>query len=132
VIFIDTGAFVGRYLVRDQHHRDATRSWKRVGKEQLFTSNLVLSETITLLGRWTRPGFAAERARSLLRSERLRILRSGLQDELDAVDLLEKFADQKASFVDCVSFVLMRKRGIERVFTFDRHFRAAGYRVWPG
>jgi len=35
------------------------------------------------------------------------------------------------SFTDCVSFSLMRRYKLSRVFTFDRHFAAAGFTVWP-
>lgn len=133
MIFVDTGAFLARYLGRDQHHGQAVKAWQRLGKDAVrpATSNFVLDETFTLLGRWAGYAFAAERARALLRSDLLRILRPGEQDELDAVELFEKYADQQASFTDCVSFALMRRHGIERAFTFDRHFRAAGFRLWP-
>jgi predicted nucleic acid-binding protein len=131
VIFVDSGAILARYLVRDQHHADAVRGWERARPERLFTSNLVLAETFTLLARWAGGAFAAERARTLLRSERMEVLRAGLAEELEAVPLLEKYADQKVSFTDCVSFVLMRRQGIDRAFSFDRHFPAAGFRLWP-
>ena len=48
-----------------------------------------------------------------------------------AIDTLEKYADQKITFTDCVSFVLMKKEGIKRAFSFDFHFRLAGYEVVP-
>ena len=134
MIFVDTGAFLARYLGRDQHHAAAVKAWRRLSKETLppATSNFVLNETFTLLGRWAGYPFAADRARALLHSDLLRILRPGEQDELDAVELFEKYADQQVSFTDCISFVLMRKHGVEHAFTFDRHFRAAGFRLWPG
>jgi predicted nucleic acid-binding protein len=131
VIFVDTGAFLARYLARDQHHEDAVRAWKRAREERLFTSNLVLAETFTLLARWAGGSFAAERAMSILQSERMAILRPGAAEELEAVPGLEKYADQRVSFTDCVSFVLMRKQGVQRAFSFDRHFVAAGFRLWP-
>ncbi len=131
MILVDTGAFLARYLARDQHHADAVRGWARAGKERLFTSSLVLAETFTLLARWAGGGFAAERARSILASERMAILRPGLAEEQEAIPLLERYADQKTSFTDCISFVLMRKQGIERAFSFDRQFVAAGFRLWP-
>lgn len=34
-------------------------------------------------------------------------------------------------FIDCISFVLMRSRRIKRVFSFDRHFDAAGFQRMP-
>ena len=134
MIFVDTGAFLARHLARDQHHVEALEGWRRLEKGRLkpVTSNFVLDEAVTLLGRWAGNDFAAKRARSWFHSELLEILRPGPGDELAAVELLERLADQDVSFTDCISFVLMRGHGIERAFTFDRHFRAAGFSIWPG
>jgi len=133
VIFLDTGAFVARYARRDGQHSRATRAWAEIEKlrNACFTSNFVLDETFTLLGRQTSYAFAAERARALLGSKALTILRPDAEDELAALDLFARFADQKVSFTDCTSFALMRRHRLSRVFTFDRHFVAAGFEVLP-
>ena len=133
MIFIDTGALVARYVPRDEHHGSAKRRWLEVERDRVrcFTSNSVLDETFTLLGRRASYAFAAERARSLLASTALTILRPDAADELKAVDLFSKFADQKVSFTDCVSFALMRRHDLNRAFTFDRHFADAGFEVVP-
>jgi predicted nucleic acid-binding protein len=134
MIFIDTGPFLARYLARDQHHEAAVRGWEQIGKKgwRCLTTSFVVDETITLLARRVGAPFAAERARAILTSERLTIHRPGAEDELAALDLLEKLGDQSVSFTDCVSFVTMRARGVEQAFSFDRHFRAAGFTLWPG
>jgi len=130
LIFVDTGAFLARHLARDQYHERAVAAWGRI-RGRIATSNLVLAETFTLLGRWADYVFAAGRARVILASAALSVLRAGSEEESEAVDLFEKYADQRVSYTDCVSFVLMRRHGIERAFTFDRHFEAAGLRIWP-
>ena len=91
----------------------------------------MLDETFTLLGRRSTYAFAADRARALLSSAALTILRPDADDETAAVELFAKFADQQVSFTDCVSFVLMRRHRLERAFTFDRHFADAGFEVLP-
>ena len=48
------------------------------------------------------------------------------------LELFRRFADQKVSYTDCVSFVLMRRYAIVRAFAFDRHFIQAGFDLWPG
>ena len=132
MIFIDTGAFIARYLPLDQHHEAAVSLWKKMikARERILTSNFVLDETFTLLGRRAGYRFAAERARNILFSKALRILRPGRDEEMEALELFEKYADQNVSFTDCVSFVLMRRSRIERVFSFDRHFKNAGFSLW--
>jgi predicted nucleic acid-binding protein len=90
-----------------------------------------MEETFTLLGRRASYSFAADRARSLLSSGALTILRPDADDEEKAIELFGKFADQQVSFTDCVSFVLMRRNRLERAFTFDRHFASAGFEIMP-
>lgn len=132
LIFVDTGALLVRYLEKDQHHDRALRAWQRLEDvPRLVTSNFVLDELFTLLGRRASYAFAADRARHILSSERLEILRSDAETEAEAIDLFEKYADQKVSFTDCTSFALMRRHKIRQVFTFDRHFELAGFVSWP-
>jgi predicted nucleic acid-binding protein len=133
VIFIDTGAFVARHLGRDQHHAAALAGWQQLARRgwRCLTTSFVLDEAVTLLARRAGARFAADRARAILSSERLTIVRPTADDELVALELLEKFEDKDLSYTDCVSFVTMRARGIRRAFTFDRHFRDAGFALWP-
>jgi uncharacterized protein len=42
---------------------------------------------------------------------------------------MRKYADQGVSFTDCVSFAIMRRHKIRTAFTFDRHFKLAGFNV---
>ena len=133
MIYLDTGAFLARYLSRDQHHKKAVAAWVEIGRGGLrcFTSNFVLDETFTLLGRRAGYHFAAQRARLLYSSRVLTILRPGREDELEAVEDFEKFADQKVSFTDCISWILMRRNKLRRAFSFDEHYRMAGFELWP-
>jgi len=62
----------------------------------------------------------------------MEILRPTEDDEMKALAYFEKFADQGVGFTDCISFALMRRHRIKRVFTFDRHFALAGFEAVPG
>ncbi len=133
VVFIDTGAWIARYLRRDQYHSQALKSWKHIAKrqERCFTSNFVLNETFTYLARRSGPGFAVDKARNIYASRDLVILRPIEEEELAALDFFEKFGDQQISFTDSVSFALMSKHRLKRAFTFDRHFSMAGFSTFP-
>jgi hypothetical protein len=95
----------------------------------MFTSNHVLDEAWTLLARRAGYRFAADRAVNLYASDVIDILYSTRADELEAVRLFRKFADQSVSFTDCISFALMKRARIRTAFTFDRHFTQAGYQT---
>ncbi len=129
MVFIDTGAFLARYLARDAYHARALSVWKRLASTPCFTSNQVLDETVTLLARRAGYAFAASRAENIFGSAAMEVVYSTREDEIEAVRLLRKFADQRVSFTDCISFVLMKRFRIRTAFTFDQHFARAGFEV---
>ena len=133
MLFVDTGALLARYLKNDQYHAKAISAWKQVErrKERCVTTSFVFDEFFTLLARRTTYSFAAERARIIYSSNAISIIRPDREDEATAIDLFEKFSDQRVSFTDCISFVIMKRYRIRRVFCFDRAFAAAGFEVWP-
>lgn len=133
MIYIDTGALIARYVAKDNQHAEALSLWKTLdkNKDKLFTSNFVLDETFTLLGRKAGNQFAAERAKAIVSSEAFTILRPDKSNELEALKFFEKYADQMVSYTDCISFSLMREYKIKRAFTFDKHFDLAGFQTIP-
>lgn len=133
MIFIDTGAFIARYIEKDQYHERAVAFWGKLSlaSEKCFTSSFVLDETLTLLARRAGYSFASQRAHNIYSSQTLKILRPTHEDELKALEYFEKYADQRVSFTDCISFVLMRGERIKRAFSFDGHFERAGFTLCP-
>ncbi len=134
MIFIDTGAYIARYIEKDRLHEQAVLAWQeiRTTAEICFTSNFVLDETLTLLARRAGYKFACERASNIYASRSLTILRPTHESEIRALRYFEKYADQRVSFTDCVSFALMESARIKRVFSFDQHFALAGLVLLPG
>lgn len=128
-IFVDTGAFLAKELVADQHHEEAVRLWSKYYKEgvTLTSSEHVLDETVTLFTRRTNASWASSWGKDVMGAG-IEWLTTEPKDLLQAMDLLKKYADQALSFTDCLSFVLMRRNGIRDYFAFDRHFQAAGFR----
>ena len=132
-LFVDTGALVARVLPRDQYHRASRRGWESLEdvEVKLFSSEHVFDEAVSLLVRQAGAGYAARWARDHLASDEIVWLNTTRDDWHEALRWLEKFADQKASFTDCLSFSLMRREGLVAAFSFDRHFELAGFELWP-
>jgi uncharacterized protein len=128
LIFVDTSAFLAFYYLRDQYHTPAVQLWTAL-EPPAVTSNHVVDEFATALGRRVGSRFAADRVADLYASPVIDVLQSTRADELDAILWMRKYADQDISFTDCVSFALMRRRRIRTAFTFDRHFKLAGFEV---
>jgi predicted nucleic acid-binding protein len=51
--------------------------------------------------------------------------------EAEAEGILVKYVDQEFSYVDAVSFVIMKRQKIRRAFCFDKHFVTAGFMNIP-
>lgn len=129
LLFIDTGAFYSRYVVSDDYHQESLRLWQRIREEGIrcFTSNFVLSELITLLIYRFGIAKALQPAREIYASRAIQIVPVSLENELSALERLEKFSDQDFSMTDAVSFAVMEEKKLKQAFTFDHHFDIAGF-----
>ena len=58
-------------------------------------------------------------------------VRATAPDEASAWKLFRRRDDKDYSFTDCVSFVLMRRLGIDRAAALDDDFRREGFAVLP-
>ena len=59
----------------------------------------------------------------------IRILYADAAIQSQARGLFARYGSGGANAVDCVSFVIMRNPSIKKAFTFDEHFRAAGFEI---
>jgi uncharacterized protein len=64
-------------------------------------------------------------------SPRILKLYSSEDVETDAERILSKYLDQNFSYTDAVSFAIMKRKGIKKSFSFDRHFLIAGFANLP-
>jgi uncharacterized protein len=133
LIYVDTGAFLAKYLRDDQHHAESLAVWDRIerNKDRVCTSNVVINELATLMARRSTYSFAAETVRNLYDSDIFEILRPEREEEREAIRYFEKYADQEISFADCLSFAMMRTHKIQRAFAFDRHYDLPGFTRIP-
>jgi predicted nucleic acid-binding protein len=89
----------------------------------------VLVETLALVQR--RMGLEAVQT---LVSDMLPVLQVEWVDETEhwaGVQLLLSLGRRRVSLVDCVSFVQMRRLGLQKVFAFDTHFAEQGFVCLP-
>jgi predicted nucleic acid-binding protein len=125
--FVDTSFYIARIMPRDQWHEKAMRA-VRPGIA-FFTSAFVINETISLLQ--ARGLFSA--AISFLRETRLSqdvsIIYPDAVAQSEGWDLFARWGPAGANAVDCVSFAVMRRLSIRKAFTFDDHFRLAGFDI---
>jgi predicted nucleic acid-binding protein len=130
-IFIDTAAFLAVLNGDDRFHLPARRVWDEIlsSDSLLLSSNYVLLETTALL----QHRFGIEAVR-LFESDILPIIEIAWVDEIihqQGMSTLLVANRRELSLVDCTSFELMRRMGVEAAFTFDPHFREQGFMVLP-
>jgi len=128
-LFVDTGGWVAVQIPNDRWHAQAAAVLREAisGGVPLLTTNHVVGETYSLLVRAHGRPAAWKFLDGIARSSRLERLHVDEPTEGEAVELLRKYKDQPFSFVDGVSFAVMRRRRIRLALAFDRHFAAAGY-----
>lgn len=135
MIFVDTSFFAALLLPKDINHRRAAQAVEDLGQvrlsDVLLTTNNVVLETITV-ARYEGNHKTAVRAAELLYGGAMaRLYRTTAEDEAEAVAYLRRHRDQEYSAVDCLSFVVMLKQGINEALSFDSDF-AHRFVVRPG
>ncbi|MFB3882188.1 MAG: type II toxin-antitoxin system VapC family toxin [Armatimonadota bacterium] len=130
-VFVDSSAFLALLNSADRHHPAAAAVWEQLLSEaaDLRTSSYVVLETAAT----AQTRFGLESARAFLLDMAPSVLVHWVFEELhDAgVSVLIAAARRGLSLVDCVSFELMRERGIEKAFAFDPHFADQGFECLP-
>lgn len=118
-LFVDTSIW---YAAADSSDRSNARA-KGILKTggPLVTSDHVLVETWTLLHHKLQRN-AAERFWDALRAGVAAIEAVGLADLEVAWEIGSSWRDQDFSIVDCTSFAVMRRLGIDHVASLDEHF----------
>lgn len=117
-------------VATDSFHIDAGKMLDRCGSERVLTTNLVVGETWTLLRR--RDGHRAavlfiDRINDLSEDGDLTVHPVTAAEETAAWDWLRRHDEREYSFVDAVSFEVMRARQITEALAFDNDFAAAGF-----
>ncbi len=125
--FIDTSAFYALADPGDSRHADAVALLRMDEHRSLLTTDRVLEETWTLLGRRKGHGVAVRVLRGLRASRRLRRLDVDLDLAAQAWAWLERHDERRYSFVDASSFAAMRREGVHEACAFDGDFTAAGF-----
>ena len=127
IAFVDTSAFLAVLDRDDRHNATACAKWRALIEQQavLVVTNYVLVETVALVQ--SRLGLEALR---VLCEDVLPLLQVEWVDEQThrtGMAGLLAASRRHLSLVDCVSFEVMRRLGINHAFAFDRHFREQGF-----
>ena len=126
-VFLDTVGLIAVWDRHDQWHAAAVEAWSRIIAEgtPLFATSYIIAECANAASR--RPyRSTVERPRATLAADaRLVFPNSGVWDTACAAYAIGQ--PGAPGLVDELSFVTMRRLGLNRAFTNDAHFRTAGF-----
>jgi predicted nucleic acid-binding protein len=131
--FVDTSAWIAISDRRDRFHAAAKAEQNRllIDRWTFITTNLVVSEAYVIIRRSGGHSQGMQFLQALRTSPRVARICSTEDLELEAEEILKNHQDQAFSYVDAVSFGVMRNRGVEHAFSFDRHFAAMKFKMLP-
>ena len=131
-LFVDTAAWIGLEVVNDQNHQAALQFRQRSGRTYRWvTTNWIIWETVTWLRRRVDHAAAVRFGERVWTSSRLDIVSVTSDHEASAWKIFRRYRDKDFGYVDCSSFAVMQALRIDVAFSFDTHFRQAGFQVLP-
>ena len=127
-VFADTAFFLALINPRDQYHRSAVQMNAALEMPLVTTAWVLLEFANAIAASRARERF--ERVLARLRSEGDAEIIAPEPNLFDSgCEFFIAHRDKEWSLTDCISFVVMRDRGLTDALTADRHFEQAGFRV---
>lgn len=131
VILIDTSAAIALENSKDKFHK-AAKNFFESNKDVVWCAiNATTHESYTRV-RYDSTFKKAMKMYNFLTNEKIDNIPFDAQDELETKRLLGQFSEHPLSFHDALCAVIMKRYGILRIFTFDKHFWILGFNVSPG
>jgi predicted nucleic acid-binding protein len=128
-VFLDAAYLIALGVPADQHHSRALELFQAVKEERIriVTNRAVLLEVGSAL---CKTRFRPSEIRLLDKMQNSPIVEIvPVTEQLSRAgwELFCRRPDKEWSWADCISFVVMRERGIRQALTTDEHFEQAGF-----
>lgn len=122
-LYVDTGIWLALLDGADPLHSRARSILEANRTFPFYSTDQVLSETVTLVRRELGPGRAASFGRDFLEGRIGTLVHCELSDWNEAFGVIQKYGDQKVSAAGATSVAVIRRMNIEKVASFDKHFK---------
>jgi uncharacterized protein len=128
IVFVDTSAFLSVLDRSDTRHKLAGATWLRLLNQKdttLVCTSYVLLESITLIQRRLGMTYVQTFQASITPVLQVAWVDPALHGM--GMEMMLAANHRRLSLVDCVSFAIMRQRGVSHYFAFDEHFAEQGF-----
>ncbi len=130
--FADTNFWIAIFDERDSLHEIAIETVTLLPDNcRLVTSQIIFSEVFELFAK--RSPFIKEEIVKFVADLILdtSVIVEPMTPKLfdDSIAFYRKHSDKEWGFIDCSSFVIMKRRGIKESLTYDKHFIQAGFKA---
>lgn len=129
-VFVDTSAWY-EFADRRAAAHEVVSELIDEHRGQMITSTFVLAELTALVVARFDHRLAVTVGDSIRGSSDVELLHPVAAEEEEAWDLFRARPDKRYSLTDCLSFVIMRRNGVDTALSTDQHFKQEGFRTLP-
>ena len=136
-LFIDSGPLIAKYNRKDPYYHQVKLVFDKIQAKEIditriYTSNLVIGETLTHVLYATHDLEYCQKILNLVVQSRY-IETIYVDREMDAEirTTFLKYFDQGLSYVDCSNIAIMKEHKIDAIFTIDATFKNLGFTCLP-
>ncbi|KZX15042.1 type II toxin-antitoxin system VapC family toxin [Methanobrevibacter curvatus] len=125
MIFLDANFLIHLYVEKNKEHKKAKKILKSFGDEEVLISKLVITELITVMNLKLKQdiNLILEVYEELNSDYKILIDNDFYDDGLKILSKELKENKKRLPLFDCVYIALMKKLGIKKIATFDKHFK---------
>ena len=130
-VFLDSSYAIALSSPRDQHHAYALRLADRfeAARTPMVTTRAVMLEIGNAFAKASRRAAGIALLDLLERDPDVEIVPLAEDLYRQGTELYRRHRDKNWVMTDCISFAVMRNRGLQHALTADDHFRQAGFRA---
>ncbi len=128
MIFLDTSYLVAAIMEEDQLHEIALE-WSRTTSGPFVTTGFVLWELVNRLSSVGHRARLHAALPQIVSDPMIEIVEATASWMHRGITLHRDRPDKRWSLTDCISFLVMRERGVVDALTHDEHFLQAGFRA---
>lgn len=127
-VFADACYWIALLNRADALHQAALSVGPSLTNVRLITTDEVLTEVLNYFSkRGSLRTFAAEMAIAIYNDPHVLVLEQSRASFDGGLHLYRQHRDKRYSLTDCISFTVMRERGIVEALSDDQHFVQAGF-----